>query len=308
MTYVSLIIINYNSEDFTLKCLQSIVKKSSLVNEIEIIIVDNASNYKEYLKLKKNIKTNFANLSLRIIRNKINTGFGSGNMIVFEKAKGKYVVFLNNDTVLLNDCISILFTFMELNPKVALCGPQAFDLHQKLIPSFDHFISPFKLIFGRFILEIINSKKFPKRKRIYLKPLKVNYVEGSFMFFRAENFISVNGFDKNIFLYYEENDICLRLHKKGHHTFLIPEAKYIHHRGGSTKRSIKIKTELKISLFYIIKKHFSFFTLIVIWIYFVLRYLIRIIVKPSYWYLFKTILFFAPLSKSLKNEQIKVKR
>ena len=93
-------------------------------------------------------------------------------------------------------------------------------------------------------------------------------------------------------MYYEETDVGIRLRNSGFLTYLIPKAKYIHFKGGSTKRSIQIKKELKISLFYVIKKHYSKTTFYTVWIYFLVRYFLRIPFKPSYWILFKNILHF----------------
>lgn len=298
---ISIIILNFNSHEFTINCLKSIELSIDKYLEYEIIVVDNGSNINDFKLLNQKIEKNSYKLNIKVLRNKTNLGFGGGNMIGAKESIGKYIAFINNDTLLLNNCFNILFDFMEKNPKVALCGPQGYDSNKKSISSFNNFFSIKKLFFGRKFLELISPKKFPRIKKVYHEPLVVDYVEGSFMFFKAKYFRLINGFDQNIFLYYEETDVGIRLRNSGLLTYLIPKAKYIHFKGGSTKRSIQIKKELKISLFYIIRKHYSKTTFYIVWIYFLVRYFLRIPFKPSYWILFKNILYFTPKSNSIRN-------
>ena len=86
-------------------------------------------------------------------------------------------------------------------------------------------------------------------------PTKVHYVQGSFMFIGSADFNEIGGFDTNLFLYYEESDISLRLLKlKNKYTYLVPSLEYIHYKSASTKKNIDIKIEQKISLLYHTKK------------------------------------------------------
>ena len=242
--------------------------------------------------------------NLQLIRSKINTGFGGGNMAGFHFANAKYIAYVNNDTVFLNDCFSILKTALEKDNSIAMVGGQSYSETGKLMVAFDHFASISKELFGRDFLEKTNPKKYPKRKLEYTNPVKVNYVQGSFMLVRTDDFNTVGGFDTNIFLYYEETDLCIRLAKMGKSCYLIPEAKYIHYHGASTPQNITIKTELKISLLYIIRKHYGFFSFYFLLNYLRINYVFSTIFKPKYWYLLKVLLAGAPLSKSLKVKQI----
>ncbi|GAA4048568.1 glycosyltransferase family 2 protein [Flavobacterium chungnamense] len=299
---IAAIIINYNSSKLTQECIDSIVEKTATNLNYQIIVVDNCSQIADYKLLEEFCKSHsFKNLQL--VRSKINTGFGAGNMAGYQYANAKYVAFVNNDTLFLNDCFSILKTAIEKDNAIAMVGGQSFTETGKRMVAFDHFASISKELFGRDFLEKVNPKKYPKRKFEYTNPQKVNYVQGSFMFTRTEDFNEVGGFDTNLFLYYEETDLCMRLEKIGKSCYLIPEAQYVHYHGASTPQSITIKTELKISLLYIIRKHYGYLSYWFLLNYLRINYIFSTLFKPKYWYLLKVLLAGAPLSKSLKTKQ-----
>lgn len=299
---IAAIIINYNSSDYTINCINSIIEKTGKNINYQIIVIDNASERDDFLKLFEKIKSiSFSNLQL--VRSKINTGFGGGNMHGVQFSNAKYYAFINNDSIFMNDCLGIIFNHMENNNEYGICGPMCYKEDGKLLPTLDHFASPIKELFGRSFLEKINPEKYPNRKTEYTKPQKGQFVSGSFMMVRANDFNTVGGFDTNIFLYYEETDLCKRLQKINKFAYLIPEAKFIHYHGASTPKSIAIKTELKISLLYIIRKHYGYLWHKFFLIFLSIRYFFSSIFKPKYLKLFFVLIAGAHLSSSLKQKQ-----
>ncbi|MEO9893491.1 glycosyltransferase family 2 protein, partial [Aurantibacter sp.] len=241
---------------------------------------------------------------VKIIRSRINTGFGGGNMHGVQYAKGDYYLFLNNDTLLINDCVSICYDFLIGASDAAVCGAQIFNEKQEKQISFDHFTSFWREVFGKQFVEKLFSK--PNRKKVYAYPIPVDYVNGSFMFFKANDFNEVGGFDTNLFLYYEESDICYRLKKLNRKTYFIPNASYLHYQGksiGKTVMPLATKIELKTSLFYVIRKNYGYFHYQMLRLVFVLRYGITSVIKPKYFKLFTRILIGLPLGKSIKHNQ-----
>lgn len=300
---IAIILINYNSSEYSANCICSIIEKTSRDLNYQIIIIDNCSEEEDYQKLKTFCDSiDFPNLELH--RSITNTGFGGGNMFGVQFANAKYLAFVNNDTILKNDCFSILKNALENNPKIGIAGAQAYTKKGHFMISLDHFASPAREIFGRNFLEFVNPKKYPKRKKNYTTPVQVNFIPGSFMFIKADDFYEIGGFDTNIFLYYEETDLCIRLSKKSKFAYLVPQAEFIHFHGASTKKSIAIKKELKISLLYVINKHYGYFAHKIVILYLILKYFLSSFLKPKYWTLFFLVLTGAPLSKSLKTKQI----
>ena len=299
---IAAILINYNSSTHTINCVDSILSLTDKNISLQIIITDNCSHSDDFAMLQDYVLAlNQPNIT--VSRSVINTGFGGGNMHGVQLANAKYLAFLNNDILFQNDCLSVMKSVMDQRQDIGIAGGQAFKENGEFMISLDHFASPARELLGRKFLEVTNPKKHPKRKKQYTEPTQVNFVPGSFMFVRATDFYKVGGFDTNLFLYYEETDLCLRLLKDKKPAFLIPTAKFIHLHGASTPRSIGIKKELKISLLYVIRKHYGFFAHKLMIMFFTFKYFFSSLVKPKYWPIFSLLLIGAPISKSLKTMQ-----
>lgn len=296
MKDISVIIINYNTAKYTLECVTSVLAKTDVKLTYEIIVVDNNSKLDDYHYLKQNFpKSDKASLQ----RSVINTGFGGGNMFGVQFANSKYLLFLNNDAFLQNDCLSILYDYMEKYPGAGVCTAQNYDEHGEYVASFDHDKGIRKLLFGRSFLEKNFSNNYPNRKKKYTKPVTVNSVNGAFMFFKSDVFAKVGGFDNNIFLYFEEMDICYRMRQIGYKSVLVPQAKITHYQGASTGVSETISKEGLISYFYVIKKNSPYLKYVFIRVYYCLTF----IIKPKKWFLLPLVFKGIPLSESLKQKQ-----
>ncbi len=304
MTDISIILINYNSSSFTIDCILSILKQTTSTIHYEIIVVDNASEIEDY-KLVQNKINQLKTNTIRLTRSRYNTGFGGGNMHGVQLATGKYYAFINNDTILQNDCLKIAYDFLEKTPEAAICSPQQYNEKDEVQKSFDHFLSLKREIFGRKILEKINPIKFPKRKKVYTNPIKVQSVPGSFLVIDADAFDKVGGFDTNIFLYYEETDLCYRVSKKFKNgsCFLLPQSRYTHFKGQSTEKSIAIRRELKISLLYVLRKNSGYLSFQILRWWLTIKFFFKSLFKPKKFHLFILFLKGAPLSSSLKQQQ-----
>ncbi|APY11956.1 glycosyl transferase family 2 [Seonamhaeicola sp. S2-3] len=304
MKDISAIIINYNSSTYTINCVKSIIEQTSKSLSFEIIIVDNASENEDFESLKNALEA-LKHPHIKLVKSRYNTGFGGGNMYGIQFANGKHYAFINNDTILQNDCLTLMFQFLENNEKAAICCPQQYDEKGEVKKSFDHFLSLKRELFGRKILEKINPKKYPKRQKIYTQPLRVQSVPGSFFVVKAQEFHEVGGFDTNIFLYYEETDLCYRIatNTKNGYSYLVPEGKYTHFKGKSTNENLEIKKELKISLLYVLQKNSGYVPYLILRWWLTIKSFFKMLIKPKKIVLFKLFLKGAPLSDSLKLKQ-----
>ena len=117
MMKVSIITINFNSSLFTLKLVDSILKHISSGIEYEIIIIDNASEDRDYQALESKLPRSN---KIKLLRNKTNNGFSGGNMDGFYRSSGDYLLFINNDCEIKNDVLSPLLKYIDKNKSAGL--------------------------------------------------------------------------------------------------------------------------------------------------------------------------------------------
>jgi len=251
---ISVITINYNSSEFTIKLCESLKKYTDFSLDYEIIIVDNASKDTDVQKLK--ILDNEKNI--KIIYNRKNTGFASGNMLGIQYSDAQYYCFLNNDTEVQNDVLSIFYNYAQQNSDYALLTAQLHLTDGSKTTSFKKFPTLLNKLFGNAFVRMLNKNDFPSNKTNLTKPTDVGVVSGSCMFFDAKVFDKIGGLETLFFLYCEEEDISKRIWDSGYKIRFLPDAKLVHHEGGSTQRDLAIEKEYYISYFLLLDKHFGF--------------------------------------------------
>ena len=222
---VSIIILNWNGLKDTIECLESL-KKITYPN-YEVIIVDNGSEGNDADVLKEKYKG-----YIRLIRNKENLGFMGGNNIGIKEAikeGADYVLLLNNDTIVEPDFLDELVKVASQDEKIAIVGSVIADYYTK------------KILFtnGK-----IDKKLKLKSQTDYLKSNKIYWeteaVQGSSMMMRVESILKHNLFlDKNLFLYCEEIDICIRTKKAGLKIAVAGKSIVYHKEGRSYGGGIK---------------------------------------------------------------------
>ncbi len=229
MVDIAFIIVNWNTRDILLDCLNSIYKTVSDI-DTEIYVVDNNSTDGSQEAVKKNFP------SVILIENKTNTGFAYANNQALSIMQGRFAVLLNSDAVLKEDAITTLMTFMNNSPGVGIAGVQLLNSDGSRQNSIDNFPSIETEIFNKSILRIFFPDKYPSKNRSYQNPIEVNSVIGACMMIRKEAIDEVGVFDENYFFFLEETDWCYRMHKKGWKVFHVPDATVFHLSGHSKKK------------------------------------------------------------------------
>ncbi|GAB3733201.1 glycosyltransferase [Spirosoma lituiforme] len=259
---ISIILLNYNSHQFTYDCVDSIVDKTATVANggaaYEIIIVDNNSTASDYEALVPIMEPDrYPNLSIKLMRSRINLGFSGGNMLGVQLADPQttYYYFLNNDCVLRTDVCNQLASFMESKPDAGLCGAQMFAGDGSRQITFGYLPTLGSKILGHSFVRMLNPTFYPSVSKVYSEPVRVPFVMGSTLFVRASVFNQIGGFDVAHFLYVEEEDLAKRLLMNGFNSYLVPHAEYVHFTGQSTIRNYDIEKEYYISLFHYFRKY-----------------------------------------------------
>jgi len=252
---VSIIIVNYNTKDLTINCLRSIFRHTSGIS-YEVIVVDNSSIDGS----QKSIKKLFPQVIL--IENKENMGFGKANNLAAKRANGKYLFFLNSDTILLNNAIYMLFNFNEKKStelKIGVSGGILLDNNKRMTLSFGPFptmIGTLKSLVLVFFKPRLNKMTFKEVKFFKANNfMEVDYITGADMFINRSLFIESGGFDPIFFMYFEETDLQFRLKKLGYNNYLIFGPQIIHIGDGSSN---KIKAN-NLKRIYMVKSTFHYF-------------------------------------------------
>ena len=298
--HVSVIILNYNTFQLTLDCVASIEKYTPANITVEYILVDNASANNEGKLLQKAFENQ---TDCKVLQSQINLGFGAGNVLGAQQATGLYFAFINSDVLFTENCFSEMVSFMETNKNVGVCGIQILNAEGQKTISQRPFEGVRYKLFGKKFLYKTDSK-IPKINAELKAPTQVDFVIGSFMFFNANAYRECGGFDPNIFLYYEEFDLCYRLKKLGYKTFFLPNLNYIHLEGKSGGFNILMKKEHLLSYLYVVRKNLGFSKFWIIKNYLVITYFFKAVFKPKYRPLFKFLLFRGEsLAHSIRHQQ-----
>lgn len=228
---VSIIIVNYNTKDLIKTCIDSIYGQTDQI-KFEIIVVDNASKDGS----QQMIKNEFPNVIL--IESPENMGFGKANNFGAKHASGKYLLFLNSDTILLNNAVRYFFDFSEQNNayKIGALGSILLDIDNNPTHSYNSFPTMTGILKA-----IIRGYLYKNRKNdtpITLAvaenlPKSVDYITGADLFLTKDLFIKVNGFDPSFFLYFEETDLQKKFQNQGYQNMIIEGPLIIHLEGGS---------------------------------------------------------------------------
>ncbi len=257
---LSIIIVSFNTKKITKNCIDSINR--SLYNskiKYEIIVVDNNSydGSKELLeKLAKDKST-------KVVYHQTNDnlGFGRGNNVGVKIAKGKYILLLNSDTIVLNRAIEKLYDFYLKNEKkVHFLGAKLLNKDLTPQPSAAYFFT-LPVVFAALLLkgDYWGLTRFSPNKFC-----QVDWISGACILTKKSIYNRLGGFDKNIFMYMEEVDLLYRARKLGYKTYFYNQAQIIHLGSASSGgKTFPILQVYKGFLFFY-KKHYSFISLILL--------------------------------------------
>ncbi len=232
MVDLSIVIVSYNTKDFLIKCIQSIEETGKDFN-YEIIVADNASSDGSVELVKEKFK------EVIVIANKGNLGFSKANNLGVKKASGRYVLFLNADTVVYPNTLKYMINFMDSQKQAgaATCelkmpNGKIDDASHRGFPTpwnaFCHFsglskIFPKTHLFGGYNLTYLD----------FDKTHEIDALAGAFMLVRRSAGEEADWWDEDYFFYGEDLDFCFMLKQKGRKIYYVPEVSILHYKGVS---------------------------------------------------------------------------
>jgi GT2 family glycosyltransferase len=181
---VSVIIVNWNTKEHLRNCLTSIYEQAGDVN-YEIVVVDNASIDGSAEMLRDEFQ------DVILIENTENRGFAAANNQGIAVAKGRYVLLLNSDTIILDNCITKMISFADTQPQAGVIGCRVLNQDYTLQQTCFMFPSILNLILGcTYLYKIFPKSKFFGRENMTWwdasEVREVDYVRGCFMLIRRE--------------------------------------------------------------------------------------------------------------------------
>jgi GT2 family glycosyltransferase len=258
---LSIIMVNYNTKDDCIKCIQSIREKITGIT-YEVIVCDNGSADGSIDAIKRQFPSEKFPW-VYVIDIKDNIGFGRANNVGAMQAKADVLLFLNPDT-LIDHGIDKMYSYLSGHKDTGVLGPVVIDRDNRI----NLFYPP---VYSNMFLQIIDLILTPAarlsmtwKKFIYSRYIgqkrtfDTGCIIGCAMMFRKDAYTHVRGFDERVFMFGEEFDICRRLRENGYRVQVFPGARIVHYGGHSTQKtpSVVMMTIGAQSLKILLKKHF----------------------------------------------------
>ena len=236
---LSIIIVNYNTFTLTKQTIESVLCKKYNFT-YEILLVDNASSDGSIEALEGYFKEESENELIHIIKNTENLGFAKANNIGMRMAKGEYILLLNSDTEVEDDCLEQCIEQMEQNKNLGALGCKV------VLPNgtLDHackrgFPTPKASLYYFLKWDKKDPMKYGQYDALHLGEDEVGEVDalmGAFMLMPRKVLDKVGLLDEDFFMYGEDIDLCFRIKAAGYSILYYPKARITHYKGGSSKR------------------------------------------------------------------------
>src|SRR3989338_1977255 len=231
---LSIIIVNFETPDYTLECIRSIFKNQPS-SSFEVILIDNGSEDRS-LDL---IRSEFPEVVC--IETGKNLGFSRANNLGIHNARGRFVLLLNSDTKILDNSLDRLLAFLESNPRIGAVGRRQWDGEGKLQLSCGHFPTFFteilrKLFHYRLSINDLKVRDYLEEK--YSGLSKVDWISGSCLMVRREALAKAGLLDERYFMYFEDVDWCRCIREAGWEICYLADCTILHYGGVSARKNL----------------------------------------------------------------------
>jgi GT2 family glycosyltransferase len=231
MIPIAVAIVNYNTREHLRACLASV----QLEAPSQVVVVDNASSDGSV----EIVRAEYPWVMLHA--NKTNSGYGAAANQAIAGCTAEYVLLLNSDTLLQLGALQALSTYLDLHPRAAIVGPRLVNLDGTLQASCYPFLTPLNtLLLESPLAHLIRYVPILRNRHLRTWPhthaRSVPWVLGAALAIRRVAFETVGGFDESFFMYYEEIDLCYRLHAAGWQVHFAPVTTIVHAQGASTRQ------------------------------------------------------------------------
>lgn len=229
---LSIVIVNLNTKDLTVGCIRSIQKEAKDLS-FEVLLTDNGSNDGSVEAFQKIKNEAYWKNKFTLILNDSNTGYAKANNQGIKAAKGKYVLLLNNDTVVHKDALQSLVEFAEKTPDAGVVGSKLLNIDGTLQMSCFNFPTIKNALLEYFFGKKGLFDKFAPRENV---PVTVDSVVGAAFLMTPKALDKVGALDERYFAYFEDIDYCRQSWKNGLKVYYLPESVITHYHGATFKK------------------------------------------------------------------------
>jgi GT2 family glycosyltransferase len=256
---LSIVIPNYNARELLRDCLESI-RRNPCKYPYEIFVIDDASQDDSYGMVKKDFP------EVHLLRNEKNLSYGRSNNRCFEKASGRYIYMLNNDTIMLPEALDKMVEFLDAHPKAGAVSSKLLNEDKTVQFSVKNLPNILSGLFGArsIVTRLFPNNPFTRKELLHMsrdmsQPFMAGYVSSASLMVRREVIKIIGGLDPRL-TYHVDADYCARIWKAGWQVYYLPDSVVIHldHRGGtlvSPRRRLKAIWEFHRGSFIFYKKH-----------------------------------------------------
>lgn len=252
---LSVIVVSYGTREMTLECLSSVVRETR-DTPYEAIVVDNASPDGS----AEAIAAQFPDF--RVMAQTENLGFAAANNLAVREARGRYLLLLNPDTVVLDGALDKLMQFARRRPDAGIWGGRTLFGDRSLNPS-----SCWRrqTLWNLFCRGVGLSMLFPNSPLLHSEAYggwlrdserEVDIVTGCLLLIEKRLWDRLGGFAPEFFMYGEDADLCLRARALGYRPAVTPGATIVHYGGATETSTARKNKRLLAAKALLIRKHF----------------------------------------------------
>jgi N-acetylglucosaminyl-diphospho-decaprenol L-rhamnosyltransferase len=232
---LSIVVLSWNTRELLAACLQSLVDLGDDEPSFEVIVVDNDSADDSADMVAERFP------DLRLIRNGQNDGYAIGNNIGAREATGEYLLLLNSDTEVRPGTLAKLVGFLDEHPGHGACAPRLVHPDDTVQTACMRFPTRRTAVF----FDTVFDRWFPGNRVIpyyfmrdfdHLTSRDVDQPPGAAFLIRRPLWEALGGFDPELWLFFNDVDLCRRVHVAGHAIAYVAEAEILHHEGKSTSQ------------------------------------------------------------------------
>ena len=250
---LSIIVVTYNSRRHVRDCLESIQRTAGGIDH-EVIVVDNASQD----GTPDILRTEFPNV--RLITNPENRGFARGNNQGITQSRGRFILLLNPDTLVLPKTPATLLNEMNHSPETGLLGCRLLNADRSLQQSYGYEVNVRNEVIRKIFFNLWENHRFPPvgwvLRSLHSRKREVDWIKGACMLLRRQALLEVKLMDEAFFMYLEDADLCRRFRQSGWQVRYTPDAAVIHFGGGSVRSNPERSAlEYRRSQLHYFKKH-----------------------------------------------------